>query len=178
MIDRIGVFNSFCAFASNSDRITRNVLDYLSDNGFFDAPASSKYHLCCESGLAAHSLEVARQLKYLTEDLNLGWEKKDSPIVIGLLHDLCKMDQYIKQEDGTYTYNEKTLLKGHGEKSVMILAHLMKLTEEEVMCIRYHMGAFSDDAKERSAYSDAVKKFPNVLFTHTADMIASQVKGM
>ena len=53
----------------------------------------------------------------------------------------------------------------------------MKLTEEEVACIRWHMGAF-DDQKFWNYYTAAVKKYPNVLWTHTADMIASQVLGV
>ena len=36
---------------------------------------------------------------------------------------------------------------GHGDKSVMIASMITKLTEEEVMCIRYHMGAFTDKAE-------------------------------
>ena len=56
----------------------------------------------------------------------------------------------------------------------MLLATLGKLTEEEVACIRYHMGAFTD--KELwNDYTAAVRKYPNVLWTHTADMIASHI---
>ena len=51
-----------------------------------------------------------------------------------------------------------------------------ELTEEEKLCIRYHMGAFVDQ-KEWSYYSRDVNICPNVLFTHTADMIASQING-
>jgi len=50
----------------------------------------------------------------------------------------------------------------------------MKLTPEEVMCIRWHMGAF-DEKHNWKYYTAAVKKYPNVLWTHTADMIASQM---
>jgi hypothetical protein len=53
----------------------------------------------------------------------------------------------------------------------------MKLTPEEVMCIRWHMGAF-DEKENWQYYSRAVNKYPNVLWTHTADMIASQIMGV
>lgn len=177
MNDKKMLINQFRFYMKRSDRINNNAMSWLCDHGFFDAPASSKHHLSCEGGLAMHSLAVAYELICLTEDLRSTWDREDSPIIVGLFHDLCKIDQYIRQKDGTYIYNGNTALKGHGDKSVVLLSRLMPLTEEETMCIRYHMGAFSDDAKERSAYSDAVKKYPNVLFTHTADMIASQVKG-
>ena len=74
-------------------------------------------------------------------------------------------------------YNNNTLLKGHGEKSVMILASHIQLTEEEVLCIRYHMGAFSDK-NEWTDYTRAIQTYPNVLWTHHADMIASQITGV
>lgn len=54
---------------------------------------------------------------------------------------------------------------------------LIDLTEEEKMCIRYHMGAFTEKS-EWEFYSRAVRRYPNVLWTHTADMIASQIKGV
>ena len=53
----------------------------------------------------------------------------------------------------------------------------MTLTEEESMCILYHMGAFTDREQWRS-FTDAVHRFPNVLWTHQADMIASHVVGV
>ena len=38
-------------------------------------------------------------------------------------------------------------------------------------------GAF-DDKKNWNRYGEAVTKYPNVLYTHTADMIASRIKGV
>ena len=48
---------------------------------------------------------------------------------------------------------------------------------EEVLCIRYHMGAFVSK-EEWQDYTRAVNKYPNVLWTHTADMLASHVAGI
>ena len=97
-----------------------------------------------------------------------------------MFHDLCKIDSYKKVTDlGAiwFTYNDNTLLPGHGEKSVQLLAQHIQLTEEELLCIRWHMGAF--DAKENWQYYDrAIRKYPNVLWTHTADMIASKIVGV
>ena len=53
----------------------------------------------------------------------------------------------------------------------------MELTDEEIACIRWHMGAF-DDQKNWDYYGRAIEKYPNVLYTHTADMIASRIKGI
>lgn len=51
------------------------------------------------------------------------------------------------------------------------------LTVEEIMCIRYHMGAFCDKS-EWNDYTRAVHKYTNVLWTHQADMLASHVEGV
>lgn len=53
----------------------------------------------------------------------------------------------------------------------------MTLTDEEIMCIRYHMGAFTDKS-EWNDYTRAVRNYPNVLWTHQADMLASHVAGV
>nr|DAR68166.1 MAG TPA: hypothetical protein [Caudoviricetes sp.] len=45
------------------------------------------------------------------------------------------------------------------------------------MCIRYHMGAFTDKS-EWNDYTRAVSQYPNVLWTHQADMLASHVAGV
>ena len=54
----------------------------------------------------------------------------------------------------------------------------LQLTEEEAACIRWHMGAFTEDKDEWNYYNNAVKKHPNVLWTHTADMVAAKIQGI
>jgi len=159
-----------------SPYVNREMTAWLESHGFFTAPASTKYHGSYEGGLFDHSFEVAQTLWKLTKDNNLKWERPESPLIVGMFHDLCKTDSY-KSDMAGWTYNNDTLLKGHGVKSVMMLASLMKLTEEEVACIRYHMGAFTAQ-DEWNDYTRAVHRYPNVLWTHHADMIASHVKGV
>lgn len=86
------------------------------------------------------------------------------------------VDEEIR-DDSKWEYAMDTLLKGHGDKSVIVLAQYFKLTEEEIMCIRYHMGAFCDKS-EWNDYTRAVHKYTNVLWTHQADMLASHVEGV
>ena len=147
--------------------------------GFFEAPASTKYHGSYEGGLFDHSLEVAKQLVNLTEKLGLEWEKPDSPFIVGMFHDLCKCDNYVIDiETGKYKYNPDMILDGHGEKSVIMLQKFINLTDEEIACIRWHMGAYETDTKKWEYYGRAIEKYPNVLNTHTADMIASKIIGI
>lgn len=159
----------------NDDQIS-----VLIDRGFCTAPASTKYHGAYAGGLFDHSVNVAETLAQLTEQNDLKWERPTSPLIVGLLHDLCKIDQY-RWNEGTQMYEYRTdiLVKGHGVKSVIYCCDLLdlKLTEEEEACILYHMGAFTDKDEWRD-YTSAVNKYPNVLWTHTADMIASHVMGV
>ena len=67
-----------------------------------------------------------------------------------------------------------TLLTGHGEKSVILALQNIRLTDEEIMCIRYHMGAYESE-KIWSNLGQAIRRYPNILWTHTADMLASQI---
>lgn len=149
----------------------------------------NKYIELKEGGLFDHSYMVAHYLKKLTEECRLDWQNPRSPLLVGMFHDLCKMDNYQHpviaetlggekiRDDFKWEYATDTLLKGHGDKSVMVLAQYFKLTEEEIMCIRYHMGAFCDKS-EWNDYTRAVHKYTNVLWTHQADMLASHVEGV
>lgn len=165
---RISQFKDFM-----SDLATDELIDFLVSKGFFTAPASTKYHGAYEGGLFDHSLTVGRELVNLTERLGLVWQKQRSPYIVGMFHDICKMDNYKSDESGYY-YNNDCLLKGHGDKSVMVLSQLFKLTEEEIACIRYHMGAYTDES-QWADYNRAIERYSNVLFTHTADMIAAKI---
>lgn len=150
---------------------------HLQGMGFFTAPASANHHGNYPGGLFDHSFAVTQQLTLLTSNLCLPWQKQRSPLVVGMLHDLCKCDSYVQVKSGSgYEYNQKDSFPGHGEKSVLIAARLLQLTEEEIYCIRYHMGAYKTD--EWEYYKRAIIKYPNVLWTHTSDMSASIVKGI
>ncbi len=184
-------FNDFTNIAPPLIKENSAMLKWLCDNGFFVSPASSKYHGNYAGGLYDHSKAVFKALTELTECLNLEWQRPESPFIVGMFHDLCKIDQYkeVVDEEGKTMFGEfeprgrevhyervETMLKGHGEKSVLLLSPLMQLTEEEMFCIRFHMGFSEKD--DLNSYGNAVERFPNVLFAHTADMMASRIKGV
>ena len=169
--------------------LPENVVEKLIADGFFTAPASTKHHGAYEGGLFDHSLNVTRVLLGLTENNGLVWIRPESPYIIGMFHDICKQDLYRHPVDETiydenapipivdeskWEYTPNPLLKGHGDRSVMLLSQHLRLTMEEILCIRYHMGAFVDQ-KEWNDYTEAVHRYPNVLWTHQADMIAAHI---
>jgi hypothetical protein len=170
--------------------LANTIVPWLIDHGFFDAPASINHHGNRPGDLAEHSIAVAESLMEMTAKLGLTWQNPRSPAVVGLLHDLCKLDDYelIVDHPGVevfggkivdqlthWDYRKEKIMEGHGDKSVMMASTILKLTEEEMFCIRFHMGAFTDQ-KEWNYYGRACTKYPNVLFTQTADMIAARVK--
>lgn len=162
--------------------ITPEIIDQLQCMGFFEAPAAIHHHGAFTSGLFHHSAAVMNMLLVYTEQLELDWGRKESPYIVGMFHDLCKTDDYVPVASSKvlgeteWGYNDKRLLTGHGDKSVIMLQQLLKgnVTMQEVVCIRWHMGAF-DQKENWNAYGNAVACDQNVLYTHTADMYASRV---
>lgn len=75
-----------------------------------------------------------------------------------------------------YSYDDK-FPYGHGERSVSILQDFIKLTEEEKLAIRWHMGPFTDGFTYPSiskAYNAACDKYPLLVLLFTADYEASR----
>lgn len=158
------------------------IIQRLAHMDFFTMPASAKYHGAYFGGLFDHSKAVTEQLVKLTDKLGLQWAKPRSPYIIGMFHDLCKCDAYIAADGITdkpsFMFNKDVWLDGHGSKSVILAQTLISdLTLEEIACIRWHMGAF-DDKENWNYYNKAITLYPNVLYTHTADMIASKIVGI
>ncbi|KLU66331.1 hypothetical protein DEAC_c17300 [Desulfosporosinus acididurans] len=65
---------------------------------------------------------------------------------------------------------------GHGEKSVSILQDFIKLTDNEKLAIRWHMGAWDlSDYSGRWSFNNANKLTPLVALLTTADFEASNI---
>ena len=167
------------------------LLDYLvHKSDFFTAPASTKYHSAYEGGLAQHSLNVYQCLKaYLERDrvtdvYGVGGYTEEQIAIVALLHDICKTDIYkvdyrnAKNEQGQwekvpYYRIEDSLPYGHGEKSVYMISGFMRLSREEAMAIRWHMGFSYGDVADRNSVGRAFEMFPLAFALSTADMEAS-----
>lgn len=164
------------------------LLDYLTNRcDFFTAPASTRFHGSFAGGLAQHSINVYRCLKdYLErprvkEMYGLSYTEEQIALV-SLLHDMCKIDCYkvdyrnAKNEQGQwervpYYRFEDSLPYGHGEKSVYMISGFMRLSREEAMAIRWHMG-FSG-TEDSNIVGRALEQFPLAFALATADMEAS-----
>lgn len=162
-------------------------LEWLSGTDFFTAPASTRFHLSEPGGLCQHSLNVYGRIIQLVRavcpDDAANMERTAG--IVSLLHDVCKAGFYgtemrnKKDESGKwiqvpfYTVDDK-FPYGHGEKSVFLIERFMRLTTEEAVAIRWHMGGF-DEAVRGGSYSVGVAydKYPLALLLHMADMMAS-----
>ena len=178
-----------------------NLIDFIRSTDFYTAPASTKYHLCCEGGLLQHSLNVYDCL--YSKLYNELWNEKldsinpESFIITSLLHDICKTNFYVPElrnkkvysEHGSkidsggqydwqqvtgYTIND-TLPYGHGEKSVYMISSFIRLTRDEAMAIRWHMG-FTEPKEMWNSFTSAITKYPLVLALHEADVEATYLK--
>lgn len=164
------------------------LLDYLNRSDFFTAPASTRFHSSYEGGLAQHSLNVYRCLaEYLARDRVKELYKmsysEETAAVVALLHDICKADTYVR--DFRNVKNEKTgqwekvptyrtedkLPYGHGEKSVYMISGFMRLSRDEAMAIRWHMG-FSG-TEDKNLVGRALGSYPLAFALSTADMEAT-----
>lgn len=174
-----------------------DVIDELCENGFFEAPASTRFHLNMEGGLAQHSLNVCKmgimlRKQLLQEDPELTeLLPEDSVIIVSLLHDVCKSDIYKKclkkrknnfgqwEEVEGYEVDYKNFPLGHGEKSViMVLRMGFNLTDEEIMAMRWHMSAWdlafqSPDIKGN--YNKAKEICPLCALLQCADNLAANI---
>ena len=164
------------------------LLDYLEHKSdFFTSPASARYHGAYAGGLCDHSVNVYHCLNdYLSRErvqelYGLSYSA-ESIAVVSLLHDLCKIGCYksgtrnVKNADGKWesvpTFRfEDPLPYGHGEKSVYIISGFMRLTREEAMAIRWHMG-FSGDEDKRLV-GQAMQQYPLAFALSVADMEAT-----
>ncbi len=166
------------------------LLQFLERNGFFEAPASRRNHGSFPGGLAEHSVNVFERLAWLaaneTKKQNEALEfNVERLAVVSLLHDICKMDAYSlvdkweKDENGKwqqvrrYAYTNNFPV-GHGEKSVILAMRFMKLTEEEMLAIRWHMGPYDFYAKGGGYDLDnAFRQCKLAVMLHLADMMAT-----
>lgn len=162
-------------------------LEWLSGTDFFTAPASTRFHLSEPGGLCQHSLNVYGRMIQLVRDVcpDDAANMERTAGIVSLLHDVCKAGFYgtemrnKKDESGKwvqvpfYTVDDK-FPYGHGEKSVFLIERFMRLTTEEAVAIRWHMGGF-DEAVRGGSYSvgAAYDKYPPALLLHMADMMAS-----
>ena len=194
-------FKNLCRQYITSDR--KNSLDkifmYLEKTDFFTAPSSTVFHLNCPGGLCKHSINVFKTALSMCENiLHKDFDEGNSTIqhkvpvesiaIAALFHDLCKIGMYYPidkwTKDGMKWISylgwgiDDTLPIGHAEKSLYRLSRLIELQPDEILAIRWHMGAWGinmNSLEEVRNYDTAGIKYPLVEIIHSADSLASKI---
>ena len=163
------------------------LMQWLEENDFYTAPASSRFHGAYAGGLLAHSLNVYDELiRLLKAYPEIESDVSDETILIcSLFHDLCKVNFYVsekrhrKNNDGqwesydSYSIKESFHYGGHGSKSVFLVQHFIELTPEEAVAIQCHMSSWEDGAAKN--VGSAFEQFPFAWLLHVADESATYI---
>lgn len=166
------------------DKIRRCV-DMLVRTDFFTAPASSIYHDSYESGLVAHTLNVVKEIIDMQRAPKFEQCDITSAVLVALVHDWCKIglyESYLKnvknEETGiweqvkAYRRTKPSLLFGHGASSMFIASQYFKLSTEEALAIRWHMGVWNVSQPEQDELQYANENYPLVHLLQFADQLS------
>lgn len=163
-----------------------DLIAYMEEIGFFEAPCSGGNHLACQFGLVHHSRNVmmaAENIGYALLGKVKYAEIRDSVIIAAALHDLGKCGDYGKQmyvpnilksskasEAKPFKRNPALLPLDHATRSIKLATLFIDLTEDEEFAIRYHDGLY-----ESANYAVKGNETPLYLILHYADLWSSRV---
>lgn len=166
-------------------KLTERCLKWLSNTDFYIAPASTIYHDAEPCGLLRHSLKVVDKMIELLTLSSFTKVNYHEAILTALVHDWCKIDfyeQYMRnvKDDLTGVWNKipsyrckgSALPFGHGVTSMFMAQKLFKLTSEQALAIRWHMGEHSLADNEMHDLMEANEKYPMVLLLQFSDRLS------
>ena len=173
----------------------------LVNSDFFIAPASTKYHACYEGGLCEHSLNVYYNMLMII-NTKQGFDEccynEDTLKIVGLLHDISKMNIYEKTAKNTKVYHpdgnkwdelgnfdwhsevsyklkERRFVYGsHEMTSEYIVRQFIPLTLDESVAILHHMGSMSWDSAQDNI-GDIFNQYSLALLVYMADMMSTYI---
>lgn len=179
---------------STNRKGVNQLLSLLEEKGFFEAPASTRFHLSKNGGLLQHSInvyDVAMKVRSAMIELDERLKDafpKDSVIIASLymmflrpIYKQCIKRQ--KNDNGSwvdtlgYDTDYSIFPLGHGEKTVIVLLRSgMELTDDEIIANRWHMNAWDLPFQSYEAKSNlnvAREHSPLLTLIQTADGLSS-----
>lgn len=163
-----------------------DLLDFMNEIGFLEAPCSGGNHLAKKGGLAEHSVNVLTIAEKIGVSLLGGArynEVQDSVVIAALLHDLGKCGDYDKpmyvesilksgkQSDAKpYKRNHELSAVPHAVRSIKLATLFIDLTEAEEWAILCHDGLYDFMYKELKGKETWLQ-----MIIHWADMWASRI---
>lgn len=183
-IDPVDIFRD--ALMKTKREGMADLLSFIQDIGFLDAPCSGGNHLAKKGGLLEHSVNVLKYAEKIGVALLGGAEYnkvQDSVVIAALLHDLGKCGDYDKpmyvdnilksgkpSEAKPFKRNPDLLAVPHAVRSIKLATLFIDLTEDEEWAILCHDGLY-----DFMKYDLNGKERPLQLIIHWADMWASRV---
>lgn len=162
-----------------------DLVAYLNEIDFFNAPASTRFHGAYYGALAEHSINVMDCARSIAISL-LGkkWYQahQDSIVLCALLHDLGKAGQFGKplyvpnvlkkgpSETQPFKINEYLMTLPHEIVSIVEATKFIDLTEDEQRAIAWHNGLYGT-----FKYDIPGKENELYMIIHFADMWASRI---
>jgi len=130
------------------DNEKKKFIKFLTDNEFFQLPASINHHSNYTGGLADHSIKVEKNLIMLLKVYGI-IDKYNIDFIrlIGLFHDLCKIDRYEIEVD-----NEEPTKKQYNYLKSLIANNKEKLSERNINSETLKLKTF----KTKSRFSDLI----------------------
>ena len=163
-----------------------DLLDYMNEIGFLEAPCSGGNHLAKKGGLAEHSVNVLTIAEKIGVALLGGArynEVQDSVVIAALLHDLGKCGDYDKpmyvdnilkagkpSEAKPFKRNPELSAVPHAVRSIKLATLFIDLTEAEEWAILCHDGLYDFMYKELKRKETWLQ-----MIIHWADMWASHI---
>jgi len=140
---------------------------------FFNAPASTIYHLNMEHGLLYHSVGVAETLlkikNALTPELS-----DESCVICGLFHDAGKAGLpgaplYLKTKKG-YEINKGLVEMQVAIRSLFLISKFIDLSADEAQAVTYHDGQYIPQGRDV-----AHRETPLLTILHFADFYTAHI---
>lgn len=178
------------AKAAGSDKETAksrydSIVSWIRSTDFYDAPASTRYHESFKHGLLFHSLNVYNNMLELLKVPKFNVVDVQSAALVCLVHDWCKINLYepylknVKDEttgqwykEEAYKFGDPSHPFGHGVTSMYMAMKMFKLSEDEALAIRWHMGHWQVDDANINDLQYANENYPLVHLIQFADQLA------
>lgn len=142
-------------------------------------------HDLCKTGMYVENLDAATDAQLFRLDKEAKKYKHRLPKVIDKQYASDLIGWYVSGAKGEMPEYRKSYKVedqfpiGHGEKSVILAQKFIKLTDEEILAIRWHMASFDAgihfNFPSGFAFRNACERLPLVTMLFTADTEASNI---
>lgn len=173
--------------------VHEKMFEWIRTTDMYTAPASSRYHEAFSGGLLVHSLKVYNESMDLlnlprfvrSNDDEAGQQMKVSAAILALVHDWCKIGLYesyqknVKNEQtgqwekvDAFRKHQRGIPLGHGTSSMFLASKFFRLSAEEALAIRWHMGRWYVTDSEIDELQLANENYPLVHLLQFADQLS------